>query len=756
MTDSVPGPPEGVGPPAAVHQRVVADGNAQVAALGSGTQIVNFFGAQGQLPPVPAMALRSLPRDVVNFVNRDKALNRIIAATTVGGTPAGVIAIDGMAGVGKTALAVRAAHRLAPEFPDAQLYVNLHAHSIGRPPVEPYSALETLLRALGLPASEIPDSLDGRAALWRSQMARRRALVLLDNALASQQAEPLLPGTSSSLVIVTSRQQLVRLEGALRIGLGVLLSDDAVSLFIRIVGREPAGGEAEAVREVVESCAKLPLAVSLCASRLKYRSAWTARNLAAELGRGPGRLRQIRAEHEAVADMFDLSYRGLEPAQQTTFRLLGLHPPQDFSAEAVAALIGSDLAEAQLSLEGLCRHNLLQEPRLGRYVLHDLLHEYALRLAVENDPEDRRSRATDRLLDYYTFVAVRADKLIDLLGSRSLEVEWTPLEAPEFASHVEAISWMEAERANLHAMLRVAVDSSRSVRGTRLGRAMVYFLRLRGFWNEALEICESLARLCEHIEDLAGAADLAFYRGDVLRLTGRHNEALQQYEDVLRAYRRLGDRHREARTLHSIGDIERTARHFAEALERYEAARTVYRELDQPLAEARALHSIADAYRLSGRHDEAVSRYRSLLPIYHTLSDAVGEARVRHAMGELHLVIGSLDEALTECQTALDAFNRLGDRLGVADAELSLGEVYAASREHGTSIRHYRRARLAYQALGDRRGRAKALWGTGGALIAAGHTMPARLVLEEALAVFDGLGAVAEADRIRAILAQIG
>lgn len=753
MTGAVSEPPEGAVPPSAVHQRLVAGGNAQVAALGSGTQIVNFFGAQGQMPPVPAMALNTLPRDVANFVNRDDALDRIVSGASA---TTRIIAIDGMAGVGKTALAVRAAHRLAPEFPDAQLYVDLHAHSQGRMPVEPASALETMLQVLGVPAEEIPDSLDGRIALWRSQMAHRRALVLLDNAVASQQVEPLLPGSGSSVVIITSRQQLVRLEGGFRIGLGALLSEDAMSLFIRIVGPERAGeGEEEAVREVVDSCARLPLAVSLCASRLKYRSAWTARHLLAELTKGSGRLRTIRAEDETIGSIFDLSYLGLDPDLQTAFRLLGLHPPQDFSAEAAAALVGSDTSETQRRLEELCRHNLLQEPRFGRYLLHDLLHEYARRLAEETDSAAQRLEATDRLLDYYTFVAARADRLIDLMGSRGVEVEWVPDEAPEFHSHIEAIAWMEAERTNLHAMMRVAVETGRLERGARIARVMVYFLRLGGFWGEVIETCERMAPLCDQIGDYAYAADLGFYHGDVLRLTGRRQAALRQYEIVLAAYRRLGDRHRQARVLHSIGDIERTAGTFIEALEHYEAARGVYRELGRDLAEARASHSIADTYRLSGRNDEAMTTYESVLPVYHAHQDSVGEARVRHAMGELFLRAGNLDQALADCQGALEAFWRLGDRLGQADAELSLGEIYEARGSRALSMRHYRRARVAYRGIGDRRGHARALWRTGGALVAADHTMPGTVLMREALETFEELMATAEAHQIRAELARI-
>lgn len=740
-----------------VAQRVVAGGNAQVAALGSGTQIVNFFAAPDQLPPVPAVALNSLPRNLANFVNRQNALDRITEATGAAGNASGpgsgIVAIDGMAGVGKTALAVHAAHRLAPQFPDAQLYLDLHAHSQGRTPVEPSSALDTLLRVLGVPAGEIPDSLDAREAVWRSRLADRRALLVLDNAGSSQQVLPLLPGSPSSLVIVTSRHRLAGLRNAQRIGLDVLVIEDAVRLFTRIVGPEHVDRDHHATRQIVESCARLPLAISLCAARLRYRPGPGARHLAAELTQGASRLVEIRAEGETIAGVFALSYQDLDPDRQRTFRQLGLHPAQEFGVEAAAALDGGEVATVRHRLEDLCNQNLLQEPRYGRYQLHDLLHEYARSLAERESPAEREL-ATDRLLDYYTAVAARADRLIDRLGSREPQLEWEPAAAPQFDSQLEATSWMETERANLHAMVRLAGERGRADRGARLARAMVYFLRLRGDWQEVLELGRSMAPVFDQIGDRAGAADMGFYCGDILRLTGRFQAALDQYEAVLTAYRELADRHREARTLHSIGDIERGLGQFDRAVERYQAALAIYRERGDALAQARALHSIADAYRLGDRQAAANDLYQQVLPTYRALEDPVGEARVRHAIADLHRQRSHYDQASAECQQALDAFRRLGDRLGEADAECTLGEIHQAGGRHASALRHFRLARVAYRELGDRYGQARTLHHTGGVLIAAGHATAGVTVLRRALAMHEATGAATDAERVRAQLDQ--
>jgi tetratricopeptide (TPR) repeat protein len=746
-------PAVGAGDPTLdVAQRIVAGGNAQLAALGSGTQIVNFFAAPDHLPSVPAVALNCLPRNPTYFVNRQNALDQI---TETAATPwnasefgSGIVAIDGMAGVGKTTLALHAAHLLAPRFPDAQLYLDLHAHSRGRTPVEPSSALDTLLRALGVSAGEIPDTLDAREAVWRSRLAGRRALLVLDNAASSRQVLPLLPGSQSSLVIVTSRHRLAGLYNARRIGLDLLVIEDAVRLFTWIVGPKHVDSDEHATRQIVESCARLPLAVSLCAARLRYRPVPGTRHLAAELARGANRLVEIRAEGVTITDAFALSYQDLEPDQQRTFRQLGLHPAQEFGVEAAAALGGEDVARVRHRLEELCNQNLLQEPRYGRYQLHDLLHEFAHSLA-EREPPAERDRATDRLLDYYIAVAAQANRLIDRLGNRETQVEWEPVAAPTFGSQVEATAWMETERASLHAMLRLAGEQGREERAAQLARAIVYFLRLRGDWQEVLSLSGSMAPVFERIADRAGAADMRFYCGDILRLTGRYQAALEHYEAVLTTYQELADHHREARTLHSIGDVERGLGRFTEAVKHYQAALVIYRERGDVLAQARALHSIADAYRLSDRPAAAIDLYQQILPVYQAFEDPVGEARVRHAVAELHRERSRYEQARAECEQALDAFRRLGDRLGEADAECTLGKIHQADGRQASALRHFRRARAMYRELGDRQGHARTLRHAGSVLVAAGHTAAGVAVLRQALTLYEAAGATTDAERIR-------
>jgi tetratricopeptide (TPR) repeat protein len=685
----------------------------------------------------PALALDSLPRDVSDFIDREEALARIAASRrSVGGTDApAVYAIDGMPGVGKTALAVHAAHRLAPHFPDARLFLDLHAHSHGRSPVDPTAALEALLRALGLAADQVPASLDGRAGLWRSQLAGKRALVVLDNAAAGEQVHPLLPASRGCVVIVTSRRRLAGLEGSRTVSLDVLDTDEAMRLFARTVGADRAAADPDTVRKIVARCALLPLAVRLIAARLHHHPAWSPRDMFAELATAQNRLEEIRAEGNDIMAVFELSYAGLDSAQKRMFRRLGLHPGQDFSLYAAAALNGTDLTRARRGLEELYDHHLVEEPRYGRYLLHDLLHDYARQRVEEEETPAERAEAVDRLLDYYTFVSSRADKLINLLGHRDDEVEWQPASVPQLASHTDAIAWMEAERLNLLACVQLAIERDRRPRAAVLARLTVYFLRLKGYWGDALSLCQNTASLCADIGDRASAADMQFYCGDIFRLTGRHPEALRQYENALAAYQDLSDRHCEARTLHSIGDIERAAVRYASALERYEAAMAVYRELVNPIAEARALHSIADTHRLAGRHDEARSHYQRIIATYRDLDDRVGEARVVHSIGDLDRLSGRYDEALRACRRALLAYQELGDGLGVADALLSIGETNQAMGRYPDALRHYEDAQERYRSLGDRRGEAMTLQALGSLHRSAGRLDDARAAYETAAAI---------------------
>lgn len=345
----------------------------------------------------------SLPPDVTAFTGRDEELDRITASVTEGAVAGGVVAIhaiDGMPGVGKTTLAVHAAHLLRHRFPDRQLFINLHGHTPGQDPLTPEAALAGLLTAIGVDARNLPGDLQGRTSLWRDRMAGQRTVLVLDNAAGSDQVAPLLPGDEDCLVLVTSRRYLGDLPGtAVPVLLQVLSSEEAREMFVRLVPR--AVGPDPAVAELVQLAGFLPLAISLLARVYARHPSWTLADLAAETRAS---MLTLAAEKDSVAAAFEVSYRHLDPDHRKFFQRLGLHPGTTIDGYAAAALAGTGLREAARYLDVLHGEGLLTEAGYHRYGMHDLIRRY-VRDHAAADPVPDRQQALDRLLDYYQHAA---------------------------------------------------------------------------------------------------------------------------------------------------------------------------------------------------------------------------------------------------------------------------------------------------------------------------------------------------------------
>jgi transcriptional regulator with XRE-family HTH domain len=348
-----------------------------------------------------AAATRTLPRDVVSFTGRQRELEQLAKAVATAGGAVSIHAIGGMAGVGKTAFAVHAAHRLAGRCPGGQIFLPLHGHTPGQQPADPEDALASLLLTAGVPPAQIPPGLEARMALWRDRLAGRQLMLVLEDAAGSEQVRPLLPGTGGSLVLVTSRRRLSALEDATAISLDTLPPGEAAGLLVRLAARTALSPADRGVREIVRLCGYLPLAVGMLARQLHLHPAWSAAGRAAELTAARDRLELMATEHLSVAAAFDLSYADLTPDQQRLFRRLGLHPGAEFDGYAAAALNGTDLSAARRGLEGLYDHYLLAEPAEGRYRMHELVREHARALASRVDSDRDQEQATARLLDYY-------------------------------------------------------------------------------------------------------------------------------------------------------------------------------------------------------------------------------------------------------------------------------------------------------------------------------------------------------------------
>ena len=542
-----------------------------------------------------AAATRTLPRDIASFTGRQDELRELMAASADGaGSVLGIHALGGMAGIGKTAFAVHAAHRLAPRFPDGQIFLPLHGHTPGQRPVDPADALASLLATAGVPAGQIPPGLEARMALWRDRVAGQHLILVLDDAVGSDQVRPLLPGSGGSLVLVTSRHHLTALEDARSVSLDTLPPEEAAELLVRLAARPGLDPRDAAVAEITRLCGYLPLAVGMVARQLHHHPAWSAAGRAAELAGAWDRLELMATENQSVAAAFDLSYRDLTPDQQRLFRRLGLHPGADIDAHAAAALDGTDLAAARRGLEALYDQYLLTEPAQGRYRMHDLIREHARALADRLDPDRDRDVATARLLDYYQHTAARADALIarQARPAPALADGAVPAAVPDLAGREQALAWARAERASLLACLDHATATGQHARVTALTAGLAGLLRSDGPWAEAITRHTAAIQAARHLGDRLGEANALHDLGDVRRLTGDYPAAAQDLEQALGIYRDLGDRLGQANALSDLGVVRRATGDYPAAAQVLEQALGIYRDLGDRLGQANALSDL--------------------------------------------------------------------------------------------------------------------------------------------------------------------
>ena len=562
----------------------------------------------------PAAAVRgALPYDLPDFAGRSGDLRRLVAA----GEAVVISAIDGMAGIGKTALAVHAAHRLAERYPDGQLFCDLHAHTPGTAPLTSEAALERLLRMLGVPPEAIPDGLEERAALWRAELAGRRVLVVLDNAASAAQVRPLLPGTRSCLALITSRRRLGSLDGASVLSLDVLPPAEALELFAAVVGAARAAAEPAAAAEVAALCGHLPLAIRIAATRLAHRPQWTIASLAARLRERTDLLAELRVEDRGVGAAFEVSYGQLPPAQQEMFRLLGRHPAADFDVLAAAALAGTDPLAAEDLLEALVDAHLLRATAAGRYTFHDLLREYARSLAPGG---------TDGLYDYYLAATCAATARIARDGTRfEAALAHPPAYLPDLPDLDAAMAWLVAEHATL---VPVALASG----DWQLAYVLRTFFELRGHfadWRATHE--HALAHA-----DQRGTAMLRVNLGALAMWTGRGEEAMAHFHRAL-AVRPIEPRV-EAAALTSLGMI-------AHLLHRdLEAAGYLRRALAIEHGDARTValgwNNLALTEGRLGLAGPALDHHRHALAVARGSGSASAERAILLGLGETSLRLG--------------------------------------------------------------------------------------------------------------------
>ncbi|WP_189532695.1 AfsR/SARP family transcriptional regulator [Streptomyces roseolilacinus] len=610
-------------------------------------------------PPAPAPPPRSLPHDLPDFTGRETELARLLAhvppaPADPADTPRAVriVTVDGMAGSGKTALAVHAAHRVADRYPDGQIFLDLHGFSAHCEPVEPRDALGTLLRAVGVPADRIPDDPADREILWRGMTADRRMLLLFDNVLASDQVRPLIPAGPGCLVLVTSRPRLAGLDGAAPLPLPLLSAADGLALLGQLLGHRRVAAEQEAAAELVALSGRLPLALRIVASRLTNRPHWTLAYLAGRLREEHLRLDELTVEHRSVRTALHLSYAAVPPRHQELFRLLGAVPGTDFDRHAVAALAGLTPHTAETLLEDLLDARLLVQRTPGRYTFHSLVRALA-REAAAHQPHTAHD-ARQRLLDYYLKIT---DEAADLLGPRRERPRpagrhHTPAATPPLRDATDALGWFGAERANLLAAITHAEETGSDVHVARLPLAFAPYLHTRGHIEDELGVLRKASAAARRLGDpaLEGAAltGMAAPFGHL----GRVKEGLACAREALSLAERAGDRGGAAFCLGRIGMFHNALGQYENAITALHRALVLLSRADAHDEESTVLAALGEAQAALGRHAEALQTSRLVVlhsrqsgDTYGELTGLMGEAAAYAGAGQLDIALDRLAEA---------------------------------------------------------------------------------------------------------------
>ena len=695
------------------------------------------------ISPAPA-SVNSLPRLSSDFIDRRHELRLLrifLSADQSGAGQPSVYVIDGMPGVGKTAFAVYAAHALAADYPEVQLFLDLHAHTVGHTPVDPVAALEAMLNVIGVPADKIPATIEARAAVWRAQIAERRVLLVLDNVTNHDQVRPLLPGTAHSLVLITSRRRLTGLEGAEPITLGTLPNEDAIQLFTQIAGSRFLEARPR-VATIVGACGFLPLAIQLVAGRLRHRPDWRLFDVESRLLATHDRLSAMNAEDRNVVAAFQMSYDDLPDSLKRIFRLLGLQPGAEFSAYAVAALVDLSRDMTIQLLDDLVDQGLLTEPRPSRYRMHDLLREYALQLATEHETEADRSIAIHRLLDFYRQVILTADTILDPSTGRQVEPMPSLGTLPPMSNREQALRWLEEERPGLISMAHYILQhdlNSYSYTFAFLDLLGTYLTTL-GYVSQALTLYDEALGVARRESNRKREAEALLGKAEVERVTSRHRDALDDYWQANTIFAELGIGAGQAETLHGIGMVERLTGSFQQAIEHYGDAYTGFLQVGNKDRAAHSIREIGRVEQLTGRYEDALVHHREALDISKGIGSRRGEAEAIRGIAQVQQATARYEDALSSHQNTLSIYSEIGLRMGQLDALRGIADCELALGMYEDALRHYERAFVITQEIADRGGQGYVLNGIGKVKSRTGKHREALSSLQEARAIAEECG----------------
>lgn len=748
--------------------------------------------AEPPQPPVPQdnadTSTRSyLPRDIAEFTGRVDELRTLLSGADRQETNAPVISvIDGMGGVGKTTLAVHLAHQVAHDYPDGQYFINMIGFSAGAEPLSAFDALHLLLRNSGMPPELIPSDLEERSALWRSRLAGRRVLVLLDNAADPTQIRPLLPSTAGALVLISSRRKMAYLEGATPLSLEVMRTEEAIELFGRVLGRARAAAEPEAVAQAVELCGLLPLALQIAAARLRDRTSWSVAYLVDQLRGQQSRNQLLTVDGLSVMQILAWSYQHLSPRQRTLFRLLSLLPGADFDAHAAAALTDLTLAEAETCLTELFEVNLLKESTPGRYHLHDLVRDCSHALRDEQSDPAEIAEATKRVVNYYLKSASQwCAPLTKSFQRIDTDITWEPRFIKPADSTAAAMELLDLEYGNLIAVPRFAAEAGFHAQAWQHTCSLLPYLGRINYAGET----EAMFDLARHSAATAGhargesiclmglayihntrgmnaeARDLAAQAVEISRRGGNTADEVYQQADIGAMYygdddldaarlcfitaldlaKGIGDRQVQADLANNLGVINRDLGRFADALSYFQQTQALDENASVLHAQAQTLYNIGQVLCLQGRPQEAAAQFEQSLALGRSAGSRRVECFASVGLCATSRAAGDGAAALASGRAALDLARTLKMEDAEGEALNALGDVYVSLGELELAQQVFGQAQTSATSV---RYTAKALEGLAHVAMARGDAESARELWSKACETFPaGIGDLAGARR---------
>ena len=685
----------------------------------------------GARPASGRVVPRQLPIAVPGFAWQDQLTALAELLDDPGGT-AVITAIGGTAGVGKTALAVEWAHQVAADFADGQLYVNLRGFDPSGPPVTTAEAVRVFLDGLGVTAAALPATEEGQLGLYRSLLAGRRMLVVLDNARDAAQVRPLLPGSATCRVVVTSRNQLSGLavrEAARLMVLDVLTGAEARQLLRHRLGKERLAAEPEAVARLIDSCARLPLALCVIAARASMMADLPLAAIAADVA-GQQNLDAFADDGDQASDVravFSWSYVRLEPDAAHAFRLAGLHPGPRLDRFVLAALADTTPEQAGRLLELLAGAFLIQRAGSGQYEMHDLLRTYAFELAVGTESDDDRREALTGLLDFYRYAcALAMDLAFPAERRRRPKVEPSRAQVPGFATAAETVAWLDAERVSLIAVAVYAADQGWPGHAIGLAELLHRYLDTSTQFSDAILVYSSALSAARGTGDEAAEAMALLNLGGVELRQGRYQPSAGYYTRALPLFRRVGNQAGEARGLANLGLTELLQGRSEQAIDFFNQSRALYSSLGDPVGEARALGNLGFAALRQGRYAQAAQYVQQSLELSRAAGDKGGEARALTNLGEIELNRGNYRLAASRLAEVLVFWRQFGERTSEADTLASLGIAELRQERYAEAAEYLRQAVKLCRAVGDVAREALARNGLGEVLLATGGLADAR------------------------------